>query len=50
MVPLNLLRNSKKADYVVTGTWAKKAYKEATKFGDIAQGIVDGIQRYRSGM
>ncbi|MBQ1958936.1 MAG: 3-phosphoserine/phosphohydroxythreonine transaminase, partial [Firmicutes bacterium] len=34
-VPLNLLRNSKKADYVVTGTWAKKAYKEATKFGDI---------------
>ena len=35
MVPLNLLRNSKKADYVLTGTWAKKAYKEATKFGDI---------------
>lgn len=35
MVPLNLLRNSKKADYVLTGTWAKKAYKEAVKFGDI---------------
>ncbi|SCJ96112.1 Phosphoserine aminotransferase [uncultured Eubacterium sp.] len=35
MVPLNLLRASKKADYVVTGSWAKKAYKEATKFGDI---------------
>ena len=35
MVPLNLLRSSKKADYVVTGTWAKKAYKEAAKFGDI---------------
>ena len=35
MVPLNLLRNSKKADYVVTGTWAKKAYKEACKYGDI---------------
>ncbi len=35
MVPLNLLRNSKKADYVVTGTWAKKACKEAGKFGDI---------------
>ena len=35
MVPLNLLRNSKKADYIVTGTWAKKAYKEAAKFGDI---------------
>ncbi len=35
MVPLNLLRNSKKADYIVTGTWAKKAAKEAQKFGDI---------------
>lgn len=35
MVPLNLLRNSKKADYAVTGSWAKKAYKEACKFGDI---------------
>lgn len=35
MVPLNLLRASKKADYVVTGSWAKKAAKEAGKFGDI---------------
>lgn len=35
MVPMNLLRNSCKADYAVTGSWAKKAYKEACKFGDI---------------
>ncbi|MHC1724202.1 MAG: 3-phosphoserine/phosphohydroxythreonine transaminase [Aminipila sp.] len=35
MVPINLLRNSKKADYIVTGTWAKKAAAEAKKFGDI---------------
>ena len=35
MVPLNLLRNSKKADYVVTGIWAKKAAEEAAKYGDI---------------
>ena len=35
MVPLNLLSGSKKADYVLTGTWAKKAYKEACKYGDI---------------
>ncbi|MGI6211641.1 MAG: 3-phosphoserine/phosphohydroxythreonine transaminase [Anaerovoracaceae bacterium] len=35
MVPLNLLRNSKKADYIVTGNWGKKAYQEAQKFGDI---------------
>ena len=25
MVPLNLLRKSGKADYIITGTWAKKA-------------------------
>lgn len=35
MVPLNLLRKSGKADYIVTGSWAKKAAKEAKKFGDI---------------
>lgn len=34
MVPMNLMVNSKKADYILTGTWAKKAYKEAQKFGD----------------
>lgn len=35
MVPLNLLRKSGKADYIISGTWAKKAAKEAEKFGDI---------------
>ena len=35
MVPINLLRNSKKADYIVTGQWAKRAADEAKKFGDI---------------
>lgn len=35
MVPLNLLRKSGKADYIITGSWAKKAAKEAKKFGDI---------------
>lgn len=32
MVPLNLFKNGK-ADYVVTGQWAKKAASEASKFG-----------------
>ncbi|MBQ3111070.1 MAG: 3-phosphoserine/phosphohydroxythreonine transaminase [Clostridia bacterium] len=32
MVPLNLFKNGK-ADYVVTGQWAKKAAQEAGKFG-----------------
>ena len=35
MIPLNLLRKSKKADYILTGQWAKKAAEEAVKFGDI---------------
>lgn len=35
MVPLNLLRKSGKADYIITGSWAKKAAKEAKNFGDI---------------
>lgn len=34
-VPLNLLSGSKKADYVVTGLFSKKAYTEAQKYGDI---------------
>ncbi|MBR3995014.1 MAG: 3-phosphoserine/phosphohydroxythreonine transaminase [Clostridia bacterium] len=33
-VPLNLLKNGK-ADYVVSGQFSKKAYKEAQKYGDI---------------
>lgn len=33
MVPLNLLSGSGKADYVLTGQWAKKAYKEASRYG-----------------
>ena len=35
MVPMNLLINSKKADYIVTGSWAKKAAEEAKKFGQV---------------
>lgn len=34
-IPLNLLKNGK-ADYIVTGNFASKAYEEATKYGDIA--------------
>ncbi|MFD2924144.1 3-phosphoserine/phosphohydroxythreonine transaminase [Halobacillus naozhouensis] len=35
MVPMNLLNKSGKADYVNTGSWSKKAIKEAEKYGDI---------------
>lgn len=35
MVPMNLLGGNKKATYLNTGTWSKKAIKEAGMFGDI---------------
>ncbi|WP_338751728.1 3-phosphoserine/phosphohydroxythreonine transaminase [Bacillus sp. FJAT-52991] len=35
MIPMNLLRNSGKADYVNTGSWSKKAIKEAKKYGEV---------------
>jgi len=34
MVPMNLMTKNKKADYIVTGQWAKKAYKEAARYGN----------------
>jgi len=34
MVPLNLFRN-KKADYVNTGSWSKKAMAEARRYGEV---------------
>lgn len=34
MVPMNLMTGSGKADFVITGQWATKAYKEAARYGD----------------
>lgn len=33
-IPLNFMNGSSKADYIVTGQWAKKAFAEAQKYGD----------------
>lgn len=33
MIPLNLMNRSGKADFVITGQWAKKAYQEASRYG-----------------
>ncbi len=33
MVPLNLMNGSGRADFLLTGQWAVKAYQEAQKFG-----------------
>lgn len=35
MVPLNLMAKNHKADYVLTGQWATKAYKEAARYGTV---------------
>lgn len=35
MVPLNLMPPKNKADYIVTGSWSKKAIKEAKRVGTV---------------
>lgn len=35
MVPMNILPAGGKADYIVTGSWSKKAVKEAQKVGQV---------------
>lgn len=35
MIPLNLFNNSKKADFIITGSWTKKAASEAKKYGTV---------------
>lgn len=35
MVPLNLMPPQNKADYIVTGSWAKKSVKEAKRVGTV---------------
>ena len=35
MVPMNLLRGGNKADYILTGSWGKKAIKEAKRFCEV---------------
>lgn len=41
-VALNLLGESKKADYIVTGAWSKSAAEEASHYGDI--NIINAIE------
>jgi phosphoserine aminotransferase len=36
MIPMNLMKN-KKAGYIITGQWAKKAYQEAKIFGEAVE-------------
>ncbi len=48
IVPLNLLGRNARADFVVTGSWSKKSYQEARRYGAInlaADSAVDGKYR-----
>ena len=33
-IPLNFMNKNNKADYIVTGVWAKKAFQEAKRYGN----------------
>ena len=43
MVPMNLMKN-RVADYIITGQWAKKAYKEAGMYGQ-ANAVVSSADK-----
>ncbi len=34
-IPLNFMNGSGKADYIVSGQWGKRAYEEASRYGDV---------------
>ena len=46
MIPMNLLRGKKSADYINTGQWSKKAIAEAKRYCD--RRFVDEMIIYRS--
>ncbi|MDQ0507908.1 Phosphoserine aminotransferase [Aedoeadaptatus ivorii] len=51
MVPMNLLEPEDRASYLITGSWAKKAYKEAQFFGHpeiLASTEAEGFRRIPS--
>ncbi len=47
-IPLNLLRGKSSADYVLTGSWGKKAIAEARKFCDVRLAASSEDQKFSS--
>ena len=45
IVPLNLIGRAAghKADYVLSGSWSQKSYKEAQRYGDVAVAATSGL-------
>ncbi len=46
MIPMNLLAEGASADYIVTGSWGKKAVKEAKKAGAVSVAADMADSRY----
>lgn len=47
MVPMNLLTPGKKADYIITGEWSKKAIKEAKILGEVVVAASTESENFR---
>ncbi len=47
-IPLNFMNGSGKADFIITGQWAKKAYQEACKYGDAKAVASSGEKTFSS--
>jgi len=47
MLPLNFLPSGATADYLLTGSWAEKAYKEASKIGKVHVAATTKDESYR---
>lgn len=46
MVPLNFLGPGQTADYIITGSFAEKAYKEAGKNGKVRAAATTGVENF----
>jgi len=47
MVPMNLLNPGERADYIITGSWSKKAIKEAKFFGEAVVAATTEDENFR---
>ena len=46
MIPINLLRGKKSADYINTGAWSKKAIAEAKRYCDVNVAATDEVNNF----
>ena len=44
-IPMNLLKDNKKCNYLVTGSWSKNAIKEGRKLGEVTE-VIEPLKAY----